>query len=224
MTTLNRRKWLGAAALSLGGAAPAQAWELPWSKPPSARETLQRRALPDIAVQTHDGKSVHFYRDLVKDKMVVLNFMYVNCSDGTCPVATYSLKLVQQQLGDRVGRDIFFYSMTLDPERDTVEMLRNYADVHGVGAGWRFLRARRSDTDELRRGLGFYDRDPGLDAQKSNHLAMIRFGHEPTVAWGSVSALRDPRVIANAILATAPASARASAAVGAPAGNPRAGS
>lgn len=169
----------------------------------SPREVIRRKNFPDVALRTHHGKLVRFYDDLVKDRTVVINFMYVNCADGTCPLATYSLKMVQEQLKDRVGKDIFFYSITLDPERDSLQALRNYADVHRVGPGWTFLRAERRELDVLRRGLGFYDRDPRLDAQMSNHSAMLRYGNEPRFNWGMVPAQRDPRAIARAVLQVA---------------------
>jgi protein SCO1/2 len=67
---------------------------------------------------THEGKKVKFYDDLIKDKIVIINFMYVKC-EGTCPGTTANLVKVQKLLGDRVGKDIFMYSITLKPEEDT---------------------------------------------------------------------------------------------------------
>ncbi len=70
---------------------------------------------PNIALVTHEGKSVRFFDDLIKDKVVVINFMYATCPDA-CSLDTARLAKVQQILGDRVGRDIFMYSITVDPE------------------------------------------------------------------------------------------------------------
>src|SRR5215216_4991293 len=81
----------------------------------SPREKLQKRYFPNFELTTHDGRKVHFYDDLIKDKIVVLNFMYVKC-EGICMPITTNLKRVQKLLGDRVGRDIFMYSITLKPE------------------------------------------------------------------------------------------------------------
>ena len=170
----------------------------------SPREVFRRRSLPDVTLKTHHGKTVRFYEDLVKDRTVVINFMYISCADGTCPVTTYNLKMVQDLLKDRVGRDVFMYSISLDPARDSVEMLRNYAEVHGTGPGWLFLRAERRELDTLRRSLGFYDRDPALDAQMSNHAATLRIGHEPSMSWTKVSGLRNPQGIARVVLQTLP--------------------
>src|SRR5919106_2614817 len=91
----------------------------------SPREKLQKRYFPNFELTTHDGKKVHFYDDLIKDKIVVLNFMYVKC-EGICMPITMNLKRVQRLLGDRVGRDIFMYSITLKPEEDTPARLNEY--------------------------------------------------------------------------------------------------
>lgn len=199
---LRRRSALALLALAtpLGGglATTVAASPYPWREEP-ARETIRRHSFPDITLRTHLGKPVRFYQDLIRDKFVILNFMYINCADGSCPVTTYNLRMVQPLLHGRIGHDVNLYSITLDPERDSVEMLRNYAEVHRVGPGWTFLRAAPKDTDVLRRALGFYDRDPVLDAQKSTHVAMVRFGNEPRAQWGSVSGLSDPRRIAQAV-------------------------
>ena len=70
------------------------------------RERLAERSFPNVTLTTHDGKKVKFYDDLLKDKIVIINFMYVKC-DGKCPGTTANLVQVQKLLGDRVGKDIF---------------------------------------------------------------------------------------------------------------------
>src|SRR6267154_4135366 len=72
---------------------------------------------------TQDGKTVRFYDDLIKGKSVVINFIYTQCGDS-CPLETAKLAQVQKLLGDRVGKDIFFYSISIDPKRDTPQKLK----------------------------------------------------------------------------------------------------
>lgn len=165
----------------------------------SSREAIRKRHLPDVLVQTHEGRAALFYQDLVKDKIVVLNFMYLNC-EATCPATLHALMDVHTRLKPRVGRDLFMYSITLDPERDTVAALRKEARAHiGARAGWSFLRASPQDTELLRRKLGFVSSDPVVDANKSAHAAMVRFGNEPRQLWSMVSAFATPEAIARAI-------------------------
>ncbi len=81
----------------------------------SATERRRRRFL-NVALTTHEGKTVRFYDDLVKDKTVMLNFFYTNCvNEAICPLSTANLVRVQKLLASRMGRDVFMYSITLDP-------------------------------------------------------------------------------------------------------------
>src|SRR6185295_1914542 len=95
------------------------------------RERLAERSFPNVTLTTHDGKKVKFYDDLLKDKIVIINFMYIRCQ-GTCPGTTANLVKVQKLLGDRVGKDIFMYSITLKPEEDTAKDLAAYAKAYKV--------------------------------------------------------------------------------------------
>ena len=90
---------------------------------------------------------------------------------------------VQKTLGDRVGRDLVFYSITLDSEIDTPEALAEYADSYGVGPGWTFLTGDAEEIDHLRRKLGAYDPDPVIDADKTQHAGIVVFGNEPKGRW-----------------------------------------
>ena len=205
MWTMDRRTWLAMAGIApFAGAAWAQAAAGNYAWPQvSARETIRQRYFPDILLRTHENKSVRFYEDCLKDKFVTLNFMYINCPDGTCPLTTHNLVRVQQLLKERVGRDIFMYSITLDPQHDTPDLLKRYAKSYGVGPGWLFLRAEPKETELLRRKLGFYARNPKTDAKKSNHVAMVRFGDEPRQLWSTTSAMIAPATVVRQILSVA---------------------
>jgi protein SCO1/2 len=191
---------------ALLGLAPA----VPAAPMTPSREAIRKRYFPDIVVQTHEGSAVRFYEDLIRDRTVTLNFMYLNCEDGSCPITTHNLMHAQKRLGSRVGRDIFMYSITLDPERDSLAALKKHARGHGIGPGWLLLRASPQDTEILRRKLGFYSSDPAVDAKKSNHAAMVRYGNEPRQLWAAISGFAKPEVIARTVLWVAPrAAARA---------------
>ena len=92
------------------------------------REKLQKRYFPNFELTTHDGRKVHFYDDLIKDKIVVINFMYVKC-EGICMPITENLKRVQKLLGPRVGRDlhVFDHSQTRGRYAGEVERIRQGA-------------------------------------------------------------------------------------------------
>jgi protein SCO1/2 len=112
---------------------------------------------------------------------------------------TQNLVEVQRLLGDRVGRDIFMYSLSLQPEYDTPAVLRDYAEGFGVGPGWLFLTGAPGDVETLRRRLGFTDPDPVLDADPEQHIGVLKYGIEPLDRWGGCPALSRPEQIVRLI-------------------------
>jgi protein SCO1 len=124
--------------------------------------------------------------------------MYAKC-EGICMPITMNLVKVQRLLGDRLGRDIFMYSITLKPEQDTPRALMHYAHMHRVGRGWLFLTGVPSDLELLRRKLGFVDPDPARDRDKSNHIGNIRYGNEQLMLWAACPALVKPASIVESI-------------------------
>ena len=175
------------------GTSQAQTWQVK-----TQRQRLAERSFPNVTLTTHDGKKVKFYDDLLKDKIVIINFMYIRCQ-GTCPGTTANLVKVQKLLGDRVGKDIFMYSITLKPKEDTAKDLDAYAKAYKVGPGWTFLTGDPKDIELLRQKLGFIDRDPVRDANKSNHIGMLRWGNEPHTLWAGCPALLAPGKIVKEI-------------------------
>lgn len=164
----------------------------------ASRDRIRERHFPNVPLVTHEGKQVRFYDDLIKDKIVVINFMYAKC-EGICPGITTNLVKVQRLLGSRVGRDIFMYSFSLKPEQDTPQALAAYAKMHKVGPGWQYLTGAPADLELLRRKLGFTDPDPLADADKSNHIGNVRYGNEPLQLWAACPGMSKPEMIVESI-------------------------
>ena len=166
----------------------------------SPREQIRRRHFPNVQLTTHFGKTVRLYEDLVKDKIVTFNFFYATC-EGICVPITSNLVRVQALLGDRVGRDIFMYSITLKPKQDTPDVLREYSERFKTRPGSTFLTGEPGDLELVRRRLGFTDPDPARDAVKTNHTGMIRYGNEPLQLWAACPGMGKPASLVQSILA-----------------------
>ena len=151
---------------------------------------------PNVPLVTHEGKSVRFFDDLIKDKVVAINFIYTTCPDS-CPLETARMAEVQRILGDRVGRDVFMYSITIDPERDTPEVLKKYAEKFDVGPGWLFLTGKRADITLLRRKLGLYIED--IQDGSNNHNLSLIIGNQSTGRWMKRSPFENPYFLATQI-------------------------
>jgi protein SCO1/2 len=149
-----------------------------------------------VELTTQDGKVVHFYDDLIKGKIVALDLIYTTCQYA-CPLETARLAQVQKLLGDRMGRDVFFYSITIDPDHDTPQVLADYAAKYNVGPGWLFLTGSKSDIDMLSKKLGLYT--PPDPNNPDGHMAYLLVGNEPNGQWMRNSATDNPKFLARTI-------------------------
>ena len=174
------RKLLLALAAILVGVAPAGA--SPWGG----------KYFPNVPLVTQDGEEVRFFDDLIEDKVVAINFIYTTCPD-TCPLETAQLLKVQSILGDRLGKDIFFYSITIDPETDTPQVLKEYKDR--FGANWTFLSGKKEDIVQLRRKLGLYVEE--IQDGSNNHNVSMIIGNQATGRWMRRSPMENPYMLAD---------------------------
>lgn len=191
---MDRRNFLGLGLVPLvlaGNVHGAKEADRPMSR--AARNGM----FPNVPLITHNGEKVRFYDDLIRDKTVLFNFFLVQCTEGLCPTVAANLRKVQDLLGERMGRDIFFYSITLQPKKDTPKILKEYADNFDIKPGWTFLTGKPADIELLRRAQGFVDWDPKRDKDLSNHTAMGRYGNDRLERWGGIALRSSPENIAS---------------------------
>jgi protein SCO1/2 len=191
---MDRRHFLGGiGALPLLLSTPAVAAAPAATMSRTARKGL----LPNVPLVTHQGRPVMFYDDLVRERTVLLNFFLVQCTDGRCPTAMGNLRKAQDILGERMGKDVFFLSITLQPLLDTPAALKSYAERFAPRPGWELLTGKPQDVERLRRGMGFFDPDPERDRDANNHTGMGRYGNDKLERWGMVSLRSSPDNIAS---------------------------
>lgn len=147
--------------------------------------------IPNHVVVSHEGFRALFYDDLIAGKTVILHCMSI----ATEPVyrTVESLARVQRLAAGRLGRDLFFYSLTVDPEHDTPRALRDFAARQGAGPGWLFLTGEAAALLDLRQrlfahGPGHVHGMEGADCA----MAMLRYGNAAVGLWGAVPARTDP--------------------------------
>jgi protein SCO1/2 len=151
---------------------------------------------PNVTLTTQDSVPVRFYDDLVKGKIVAINLIYTTCKYA-CPLETARLSQVAKLLGDRMGRDVFFYSITIDPEHDTPAVLKEYAAKYQAGPGWTFLTGRKEEIEIISKKLGLYS-EPS-PSNPDGHAAMLVIGNEETGQWMRNSALDNPKFLSRTI-------------------------
>lgn len=129
-----------------------------------------------LTVLDQDGRRLSFYDDVIKDRVVVLSFIYTSCTD-ICPLTTAKLAEVAEKLGDKVGKSIFFLSLSVDPETDTPARLKAFASAFHVPKGWLFLTGTLSDMRRINGSFG--ERMRSL----TEHRNEIVIGNEATGEW-----------------------------------------
>ena len=168
----------------------------PLSRPALATNPWGADYFPNVPLCTQDGTTVHFYDDLLKGKAVAINLIYTSCKDE-CPLETARLVQVQRLLSDHMGKDLFFYSISIDPKRDTPAVLKAYAEKFDVGPGWLFLTGQEDDIKLIATKLGLSRRNDA--ANRDGHMPLLMLGNEPTGQWMRNSAVDNPRFLATTI-------------------------
>ena len=178
--------WLAAALFAASGSVRAAA-----DNPRSGADYF-----PNVTLTTQDGVEVRFYDDLLKGKIVAINLIYTTCTYA-CPLETARMAQVQKKLGDRMGREIFFYSITIDPEHDTPAVLKEYAEKFHAGPGWLFLTGKQADIELISKKLGLYSAPN--PSNPDGHQPYLLVGNEATGQWMRNSAVDNPSFLARTI-------------------------
>jgi cytochrome oxidase Cu insertion factor (SCO1/SenC/PrrC family) len=144
--------------------------------------------IPEAAVVDQDGNRLSFYSDLVKGRTVAINFIFTTCTT-ICPPLTATFRRVQQDLGNRAGRDVSLISISVDPVTDVPARLKSFASRFGRGPGWTFVTGDKAEIDSLLRSLG------GYAANKTDHTPSLLIINDRTGYWTRTYGLASPATI-----------------------------
>jgi protein SCO1/2 len=109
---------------------------------------------PEFTLTDQDGKRVALKE--LRGKVLAITFIYASCAD-TCPLLTAKMAALQDRLGTAFGPKVYFLSITVDPEHDTPELLKHYAEAHKANhAGWAFLTGTTAEIRDAARRYGIY--------------------------------------------------------------------
>jgi protein SCO1/2 len=143
---------------------------------PAQEPSAAQKYFTDVELLNQDGQPVRFYSDVLKGKTIVVNVFFTTCA-SVCPPMSRKMEKVQDALGDRVGRDVFLVSITVDPLTDTPERLKDYAKTFHARPGWIFLTGKKENVDWALYKLGQYVE------QRDDHKTIWIIGNETTGLW-----------------------------------------
>lgn len=130
----------------------------------------------DVVLVDQDGRDQRLYSDLLQGKVVVIGTFFASCT-GACPAIAKSYKKIQDWLGDRLGKEIYLISITVDPEHDTPQRLKEFAQEFGARPGWIFLTGSKENVSFALGKLG------SAVENKEDHNNILFVGNEPTGLW-----------------------------------------
>jgi len=141
------------------------------------QEARARGYFTNLELINQNGETVRFFDDVIKDKVVVINFIFTNC-DGACPLMTQKLTQVRDSLEGYIDTPIRFVSLSIDPKRDTPAALKAFAQQHQADHdGWEFLTGNPEHLDFIIKRLGQYSDD--IEA----HSTMMLAGNVKSAHW-----------------------------------------
>jgi len=130
----------------------------------------------DTILVNQDGEKMRFYSDLLKGKTVIIDSFFATCQ-GSCLPMNRNLEKVQEALGDRLGKDAYILSISVDPTVDTPPALKAYSKKLNARPGWYFLTGDKASVDFVLKKLGQFVDD------KQDHLNIFIIGNERTGLW-----------------------------------------
>ena len=139
-------------------------------------QSAAQKYFTDVVLINQDGEKMRLYSDLLKDKVVIIDFFFATCQ-GSCLPLNRNLQKVQEALGNHVGKEVHIISISVDPTMDTPPRLKEYAKKLNARQGWYFLTGDKENVDFALRKLGGYVDD------KQDHTNIFIIGNERTGLW-----------------------------------------
>lgn len=152
----------------------------------AATESLPKiKPAPDFALTNQDGKRL-VLKDL-RGKVLAITFIFASCAD-TCPLLTAKMVGIQNQLGAAFGPQVYFVSISVDPERDTPEVLTRYAERYKANsAGWAFLTGTPAEIRDVAKRYGvYYKKTPRGDVDHTFLTSLVDRNGELRVQYMGV--------------------------------------
>ena len=150
------------------------------STPSPAGNRDPRAYFTDLELRTQDNRPVRFYTDTMEGRTVVINFIYTNCKDA-CPLITQKMLQMRDLLGDKFNKDVFFITVSTDPERDSPAELKKYAQKQSADIpGWLFLTGSKENIAVILKKFGSYSQNV------EEHSTLLMVGNVPVKRWAKL--------------------------------------
>lgn len=156
---------------------------------PTPDQEVDGLSIPDVQVKDQFGKDVSFYSDLVKGKVVAMNFVFTTCTT-ICPPMGANFGKLQKILGDKMGKDFHLISVSVDPVTDTPERMHAWGAKFGTDKGWTLVTGDKDKVTTLLKSLEVFNADI------TEHSPVVLIGNDTTGKWTRAYGLAPPNKLA----------------------------
>lgn len=156
----------------------------------NAQVTKVQLTVPDLMVVNQAGEQMRFNSDIVQNRVAVVTSFFTSCT-AFCPLTEERLSRLAKELGDRMGKDVVFVSVTVDPKRDTAQKMKAWSEKFNIGQGWTLVGGQKDDIESLLKSFGLY-----VDMQR--HQSALIIGNQRQ-GWVRVSSWASPTKLAQVI-------------------------
>lgn len=156
----------------------------------NAPVTRVQVTVPDLTVVNQSGEKLRFNSDVIENRVAVVTSFFTSCT-AFCPLTEERLSRLAKELGDRMGKDVVFVSVSVDPKRDTPQKMKAWGEKFHIGQGWTLVSGQKEDVETLLKSFGLY-----VDMQR--HQSALIIGNQGR-GWVRVSSWASPAKLAQVI-------------------------
>lgn len=156
----------------------------------NAPVTRVHLTVADVEVVNQQGEHLRFNSGVVKNRIAVVTSFFTNCT-AFCPMTQERLARLARRLGKRMGKDVVFVSVSVDPLNDTPERMKAWSKKFKTGQGWSLISGEKDDVQSLLKSLGLY-----VDTQR--HQSVLIIGSQAN-GWVRVSSWASPEKLVTVI-------------------------
>jgi len=146
--------------------------------------------IPNSPVLNEDGKALKFYDDLIKDKVVAINFVFSTCPT-ICPAIQVNFSHFKKSLQEAGHHEVQLISVTVDPETDTPARLKKWSENFATAGPWTYITGETRDIDLILKKLEVFTADI------NDHPSFILIGNDASGTWKRVGSLVPPKTLTN---------------------------
>jgi cytochrome oxidase Cu insertion factor (SCO1/SenC/PrrC family) len=157
----------------------------------SSRPVPVELKVPDIEIVNQDGRHLRLNSDVIKNRTAVISSFFTTCT-AFCPLTQQNLGRLAKVLGKRMGNDVVFVSISIDPANDTPARMKEWSEKFHTGPGWVLAGGSKADIDTLLKSLGLYVELAG------RHQSAVIIGN-PASGWTRASIWAEPEKLQKVI-------------------------